>query len=838
MPAKLKLLIVNSDLSQSELLSQTLSGIHVFDIIVTQSSREALNLLKNTAVNIIITNIDIGEIDGWRFSRMVRSGLLKTPKNTPIVLTPPTYCERIAETTARAYGIDAILPLEQIERLPQVLANALSTHIEKSSRLKLLLVEPNQETALDIERHLELSFAITHCENSKLALSLLQQDKFAIALVNASKHTLTDIQQFVSSIRKHHKSLAIVTLIDNQDADFAEQLLLMGITDFIRLPYNHLLLNKICDQAARRNDFMVSYGEFASKVEQLSQSEIRYRELFSAHQRILVHLNTAVVELDNQFNIRFLNPAWESLTGIGLQASLSRNITSFFEAEHLAILGEKLNQVRHTVGEKNHFELQIKHANGHSIWVECKLQVMQSAAQKNHFTLTLDNIEERKKAEFTLQHLALHDTLTNLHNRYFFDQQLQRVCSEVENSAHALIYIDLDHFKLINDSQGHQQGDDVLKQVANTFQSIVGQDALVCRLGGDEFAIIMEHTHILDAHMIAENLCYEIERSKFVFGENEYSISCSIGITAITPSNCDASECLKQADIALYVAKNRGRNLVHCYAKEDQQSKQLLSGMTWAHKVREALRNNQIEIHLQPIWSYQQNRIVYSEALVRLIVDGELLYPNQFLPSLDLLGDNNLLDIVVIEETISLLAKYPAIEKVAINLSAQALSNATLLETVSHLFEKYHVAPTRVCFEITESDSINNLKATKAMIESLKRLGCCFSIDDFGTGFSTFNYLKQLPADQVKIDGSFVKDMCHDPIDKALVIAIKDISHSLGKSCVAEYIEDKQTFDTLKKIGVDFAQGYFISRPLPVDAAIKKIEEINNEFSNHYKTPV
>ena len=815
MSNKLKLLVVTPDIKLSTQLVDALKDVDVFDIELKNNSLEALDLLKKQPVNLIITDLAIGEIDGWRFSRMVRSGLLASAKNTPIVLIPPTYCERIAETTARAYGIDAILQHDKLKTLPHLLANILSEHMDKSSRLPLLLVESNEDRAAQITHDLELGFSITTVDNCANAQTLIQQYKYAIVLIDATYGSFDRVNRFLQELRIHRPNQAVVTIIDSQDADFAERLLLLGVTDFIRLPFNHNIINKVCEQAARREDFMVSYDEFAEKVELLSKSQQGYKDLFSAHQRILMHLNTAVIEIDQAQNICFLNPAWEALTGNGLQSSIGKPLASFFSEKDAIKLNELITSIKVIPGSKNKAELQINHKSGHQIWIECKLQSIKEAHVKSNITLSIDNIDERKQAEFSLQHLAHHDTLTNLHNRYFFDQQLNHFCKKVaDKQEHALLYIDLDHFKIINDSQGHQQGDKVLKKVAKLFEQCVSGDALVCRLGGDEFAMILENTDLLDAHMIGESLCQTIENQSFRFGDQNYSISCSIGLTQINSKNCDASECLKQADIALYVAKSRGRNIVHCYSESDANTKQLLSGITWAHSIKEALKAQSLTMHFQPIWCYKEQKVSYYEALVRLIVNDEIIYPNQFIPSLELVTDIDLLDQNVIEKTIALLGEYPELNRVAINLSAQAFNNANLLNIIAESLKLHNVSPERLTFEITESASISNLVATTAMITQLQKIGCQFSIDDFGTGFSTFSYLKQLPANQVKIDGSFVKDMTQDSIDKALVNAIKDISHSLGKTCVAEYVEDQETFELLEEIGVDYAQGYFIGKPI------------------------
>lgn len=840
MAKRLTLLILNASVAERQAVKSTLNRLNVFTFLEVADSQQALEILKSQAVDVIITGLNVGKIDGWRFSRMIRSGLLKTPKNTPIVLTPPIYCERIAETTARSYGIDAVLPFERQDMLPQVLANVLSTHLEKSSRLDLLLLETDSDKAAEIAQQLQLNFACTHVSSNKQALSIYLQQKFAIVLLDATAAHAGAASQLVEEILQHNPKQAIVTIIDTKDADHAEQLLLSGVTDFIRAPYEQTLLSKVCDHAARREDFMVSYAEFAQKVEQLSQSQSRYKELFSAHQRILLHLNTVVLEFDEQGRIRFINPAWEALSGFGIKQTLSKALSDFCINDCKDKLLQTISSILHGGALQQQVEVQIIHKDGQAIWVECRLQLIKNSSNAATITATIDNIHERKQAELQLRHLALHDTLTGLHNRYYFDQQLNRICQPQRTNGdieHALIYIDLDHFKIINDSKGHQQGDIVLKEVAQLFNANISDEHLVCRIGGDEFAVILNNMNLLDAHLIAESICMAIEGHQFKSEEQVYSISCSIGLTQITAANHDPSECLKQADIALYVAKSLGRNLVHCYSKEDASHNTLQAGLEWGHSIRQALQQNQIELHYQPIWDFKHGGVAYFEALLRLKLDGELVYPNQFIPSLELLNDTYLMDQCVISNAISAIAANPELNQVAINLSAQSFLDERLLPHIESTLEKCDISPTRVIFEITESASINNLTATRAMIEKLNRLGCHFSIDDFGTGFSTFNYLKQLPAQHVKIDGSFVRDMLNDPIDLALVKAINDISRSLNKRSVAEYVENEEIFLALKEIGVDYGQGYFISRPVPVEKIKHQLQKIYQNKTFYEQPP-
>ncbi|WMN58344.1 EAL domain-containing protein [Pseudoalteromonas xiamenensis] len=820
MAEQLTLLILNASDTERSIIKKTLSNLDVFQFIESDDSLAALQLLKTRSVDVIITGLNVGRIDGWRFARMVRSGLLHTPKNTPILLTPPTYCERIAETTARSYSIDAVLPFERQDILPQVLANVLSTHLEKSSRLNLLLLEPNPQRAEEICQHLALNFACTHVTSHTAALSLYLQNQYAIVLLDATSTRSESAKQLVENILKHNPNQAIVTIIDNRDADYAEQLLLLGVTDFVREPYDISILSKVCDHAARREDFMVSYAEFAEKVEQLSRSEQRYKDLFSAHQRILLHLNTVVMELDETGLIRFINPAWEQLSGHGIKMSLGHELTEFTVPQNRKPLRDVMARILSGHEQQAQTEIRLMHKNGREVWVECRFQLIKNSTSRATITATLDNIHERKEAELQLRHLALHDTLTGLHNRYYFDQQLNNLCNETraaEDEEHALIYIDLDHFKIINDSKGHQQGDIVLKEVAELFNHNIDDEHLIFRIGGDEFAVLLKHKSLLDAHLIAESICMAIDSHQFHSEEQSYAISCSIGLTQITTENCDPSECLKQADIALYVAKSLGRNLVHCYSKEDSHNNAMQTGLEWGHNVRQALQNNQIELHYQPIWDFKRAQVAYFEVLLRLKINDELIFPNQFIPSLEMLNDTYLMDQCVIRNAIHAVSQHRDLNQIAINLSAQSFLDERLLPHIQDCLVEYQVSPAKIIFEITESASINNLNATRSMIEKLNDLGCHFSIDDFGTGFSTFSYLKQLPAQHVKIDGSFVRDMLNDPIDHALVKAVHDISQSLDKRSVAEYVENEEIFDALKEIGVDYGQGYYISRPLPIE---------------------
>lgn len=424
-----------------------------------------------------------------------------------------------------------------------------------------------------------------------------------------------------------------------------------------------------------------------------------------------------------------------------------------------------------------------------------------------------------------LQHVAFHDALTGLHNRYYFDDVLTNLAktSARSNIIHSLLYIDLDHFKIINDSQGHHQGDLVLKEISRLLNEHTRESDVICRLGGDEFAIVLSNTEVEDAYNVALALCKSIVEASFSFGEKVYKLSCSIGISIINGKALTSDLYLQQADIAMFVAKDRGRNRVHVYTENDQLTDEIKQSFEWAQKLQKALSQDDIVLYFQPIINLSTRKIDCYEALVRLVVDGEMIFPDKFIPSLEKVGDMNILDRHVIGKAFKLMSENLVLEKVAINLSAQAFGDDRLVLYIEEKLAEYEIRPSRIIFELTETASLSNITGTQRLVNRLNEIGCSFSIDDFGTGFSTFAYLKQIPAESVKIDGSFVKDMLKNSTDAVLVKAIHETAQALNKKTVAEFVEDEATLLKLAELGVHYAQGYHIGKP-------QDIESINNSI--------
>lgn len=818
MDHKLPLLLITSDTQHKLRLIKHISSLHLFDIDTVSNSEEAIAQLKRQNYQFIISDIEIGKVDGWCLSSLIRSDIYVCDRKIPIVLLTDTHCERIAEATAKSFGINAVLTKNETARVNEILADAFSLSLPVNSKLLSLNVIADKSLAAQLEALLDDKFDTFTVNSAKEGLALIRQQSFDFVIIDC-KLDNEAASALMQTIHHEKADIPVVMLIPRDDTELAEYYMTHGASDFIYNPLNPSRVLNICERAARRNDFMISNLQFAEKVTQLEQSERKFKSLFSAHTQLLENLSSVVMELDKSGSIKFLNTAWHDLTGFAIPDSLNRNLMEFIDVDDLGArhFSAKLNKLLMHEETSSTEEVRLKTVFNKNVWVEIKFHQLIKDDQVEGLTATLDNITDRKKAEEKLNHLALHDTLTGLYNRYYFDNELNRLTllASRGKTRHSLLYIDLDHFKIINDTEGHQTGDMVLREVSQILAQRLRQSDILCRVGGDEFVILLTETIIDDAVKIGQNICQKIAEAHFQFGNNSYKISASIGVSEID-GHSTAPEYLRQADIALYVAKNKGRNQTHCYTESDSESKKQLDNMIWVLKLQEAVINDQLELHFQPVWDLEQSSVAYYEALVRLRVNNELTYPGEFIPALERAEDISFLDHQVVNKAIETLATCKHLHRVAINLSALAFSDERLLPLIKEKLQKYGVQGNQVIFEITESASLTNVSGTRRMIEQISRLGCEFSIDDFGTGFSTFAYLKELPAGSVKIDGSFVKDMTKNSADNTLVRAIANVATALGKDCVAEFVEDQEIFAQLRNIGVRYAQGYYISRPLEV----------------------
>ena len=431
-------------------------------------------------------------------------------------------------------------------------------------------------------------------------------------------------------------------------------------------------------------------------------------------------------------------------------------------------------------------------------------------------------LSERRIVEARLQHLVNHDDLTGLCNRRRLEQQLELMVLHARKNGtiSALLYIDLDHFKVINDAEGHAAGDRLLIEVANVFRHEVGPTGLLARISSDEYTVLFEDTTEDEALKVAERVRRVMEKFQFTTNNNTYHIGTSIGVAIINPGNIvTSSEILARADQACYVAKTHGRNIVHLFNKEDTEMLTLRSAIHWVPLIRDALANNKFLLVFQPVLELKNKTITHYETLIRMIgSDGDLIEPGNFIPVAEKMGLIHEIDLWVVNRAIDILHALPEKHKNTsfnINLSSHAFQDTALLPLLKEKLAKTGIQANRITFEITETAAVANFSQTREMIMNIRELGCRFALDDFGSGFSSFNYIKEFPVDYLKIDGAFISNLLHDQVDQTLIKSMIEIAKKLNKKTVAEFVENQKVLDLLIEYGADYAQGYFIGRPSP-----------------------
>ena len=558
-------------------------------------------------------------------------------------------------------------------------------------------------------------------------------------------------------------------------------------------------------------------------LQDVTESKLFEQELRTQGQIITNMVEGALLIRTSDSEIVYSNPSAEVMFGYESGELIGRKMISLYTPEN----SDHFRGSKHLVYElstkkKWHGEINGLRKGGTQFWCSVNVSELKHPVYGKVWVLVGSDITERKLADEKLTYQARHDGLTGLINRAEFERRANRLISSVRKlkKAHALCYMDLDQFKIVNDNCGHTAGDELLRQIGQVLQDSVRSRDTLARLGGDEFGVLMENCSLSQAQRTVTVLQQNIQDFHFVWEGQSFRIGVSIGLVAIDESTPSLTELLRHADAACYMAKDLGRNRIHMYHPEDAEIVERHGEMQWISRINQALGENRFTLYAQKIVSLKQAKNQHFELLLRMIDEqGNIVPPGAFLPAAERYEIMDKIDDWVIRNALELMSIHSSFfaQKglVSINLSGQSLTNPAFLDTVISKIQHFNIEPRKLCFEITETAAISNFASASAFIARLKGLGCHFALDDFGSGLSSFGYLKSLPVDYLKIDGMFVKDMIDDPIDRSMVKSINDIGHIMGMETIAEFVESDDIREMLKEIGVDFAQGYGIGKPQP-----------------------
>jgi diguanylate cyclase (GGDEF)-like protein/PAS domain S-box-containing protein len=552
-----------------------------------------------------------------------------------------------------------------------------------------------------------------------------------------------------------------------------------------------------------------------------------YRRSEARATAMLGAMGEAVVSTALNGTVEFINPAAERLVGVKAATVVGRPVRAMFKL--IDEENETPVELAHEIlsggnGGAARDNLVLIRPDGGRIAVQAVSNIVPDEMQTPAgVVLVLRSMVREREFILNLAWQATHDGLTGLWNRTEYERRLAlalepSLFDHESEHACAVMLLDLDQFKVVNDTFGHAAGDTMLREVAARFQTCLRDDDMLARLGGDEFGVLLRERADEPAEAVAERLRASLANFTWHWASHPFSTSVSIGVVSLVDTRMNAEEAMRFADIACYLAKERGRDRVHIANLEDQELTRHTSQISWGRRIKEALEENRLCLYAQPIQAIHggNGKTLHAELLLRMTGDdGEIIGAGDFIPAAERYGLMPVIDRWVVRTAFEALAasEDQSSTEYAINLSGASIGDERFLRFLREQFAQTRVAPSSICFEITETAAVANLVLATRFIHELKRLGCKFALDDFGAGMSSFAYLRQLPVDYLKIDGSFVKDMASDSVNHDMVAAINDIGHSMGRKTIAEYVENEAIMTKLREVGVDFAQGYYIGKP-------------------------
>ncbi|MES9944591.1 MAG: EAL domain-containing protein [Candidatus Thiodiazotropha sp.] len=559
-----------------------------------------------------------------------------------------------------------------------------------------------------------------------------------------------------------------------------------------------------------------------AQQEQLTASSV-------AEQRtraMLSSVEDAVILIDANGRVEFANLAAEGMTGYHNRQMVGRRLTEVYRLFDESSSDKNplgLEQIIDSEGK----QLVLKHREGLSLPVQQTITSLKDeAGNLESMVLVFKDTSQSRKLAAQLSWQSSHDPVTRLYNRTEFDRQLTTLLEQpvVKGSGHCLLYLDIDRFKIVNDNCGHAAGDELLRQLASLIKRSIRNSDLLARMGGDEFGILLTQCSVAAAERIADSIRRSIQGFRFVYGDKSFSQSVSIGMVAIDDQSKDLQQILSFADSACFSAKEEGRNKIHIYDPLGSSAAKRHGEAKWVTQIRSALDEDRFTLYVQPIKSInRENAAEHVEVLIRMLDEsGELILPGAFIPAAERFDLMPRVDRWVIDRLMRYIEDHreaclAAERRYFVNLSGQSLCDEDVLNMILDCIKRYAIPKGMLCFEVTETAAISNLTSAEHFMRTLQRFGCEFALDDFGSGLSSFGYLKHLPVEYLKIDGAFVKEMLDNLIDDSMVDAINRIGHIMGLETIAEFVENKRVLHRLEDIGIDYAQGYGICRPYPIE---------------------
>ena len=629
--------------------------------------------------------------------------------------------------------------------------------------------------------------------------------------------------------------IAVVCLLDDKPRQFnaEDQDLLRIFGQRISMEFErqrHINEQRKAEEDLRRIQETV-HAELEKSLVSLRHAELLQRELRITAQRekqrlsaLLSVMNIGILFEDREGRVEFVNPAFRRLWAIKETVDLVDNFTQeilMYSTHQFVRPDQAAKQVLQVLGTSEiseQFEFEL--CDGR-IFTQLSYPVADVDGTLLGRMWIYEDITQERQTAKQLLYLAERDPLTGLQNRHRFRELLeQQLRLAKRNNTHlALLYLDLDEFKYINDTFGHRAGDTVLVRIAGEISSLVRSSEVFARLGGDEFALLISQKHDTESQVLAARIIQAVSLIPFRFRRTNIRLTVSIGIAIYPDHGLGMEDLVAHADAAMYQAKSLGKNNWCLYDNSHDLSDTLETRMTWKNRIAQALEQDLFEVYFQGIYETANETLKHTEALIRMRDPQQkdrLIMPGQFIPIAEKTGQIVNIDKRVLRHCIELLSNNPSMRPLAVNISGRTFDDPSLPQFVQTTLARHGVDPTRLIIELTETAAVSDIQDAQRFIESIQQIGCVVCLDDFGSGFSTFGYLKYLRAEILKIDGLFIRELTKSHDNQIVVKAMVDVAHGLGKVAIAEFVEDAATFKMVKELGIQFAQGYYLGKPSAV----------------------